>query len=97
MLVWRDCGCKLQPTVIDQLHVLEGWAIILSENSGTKGASAQSEKAGDAWLGIVGSGEQVLMVLHHRIVLYSIIDEGYSGNKPFTVSRLTCHGAQSVP
>lgn len=56
--------------------------IILSENSGTYGASRQSETAGDAWLRFVGSGEQVLMVSHHRIVLYSIIDEDYSGNKP---------------
>lgn len=70
--------------------------IILSENSGTKGASTESEKAGDAWLRFVGSGAQVLMASHYRIVLYSIIDEGYSRNKPFTVSGLTCHRAQSV-
>lgn len=76
--------CRLRPGVIDQLRVLAGRGYYSSRDLGTKRASAESEKAADSWPGFVGSGQQVLMVSHHCIVLYSIIDEGYGSNKPFT-------------
>lgn len=88
--------CRLRPGVIDQVRVLAGRGYYSSRDLGTKGASTESEKAADSWLGFVGAGEQVLMVSHHCIVLYSIIDESYSSNKPFTVGGLTCRGAESV-
>lgn len=83
--------CRLRPGVIDQVR-----GYYSSRDLGTKGASPESEKEADSWLGFVGSGEQVLMVSHHCIVLYSIIDEIYSSNKPFTVGGLTCCGAENV-
>lgn len=94
--VLQGCRCQLRPGVIDQVHVLAGRGYYSSRDLGTKGTSTESEKVADSWLGFVGSGEQVLMVSHHCIVLYSIIDEGYSSNKPFTVDGLTCRGAESV-